>query len=85
MVSLGCARSARRAHHKNYKLKKGISRLLNTLEERLCRGRHTENKIVEDFVRAQVGVYQASARSDQNLDQGSNFSSKINVLRIASK
>jgi hypothetical protein len=26
-----------------------------------------------------------STTSDQNLDQGSNFSSKINVLRIASK
>jgi hypothetical protein len=35
------------------------------LEERLCRGRHRENKIVEDFVRAKPGGYRASARSAQ--------------------
>jgi hypothetical protein len=50
---------ARRAHQNIYRLKGGSSRLLNTLEERLCRGGTKRNKIVEDFVElCQEGIEQ---------------------------
>jgi hypothetical protein len=56
---------ARREHQRNHKLKGEASRLLNTLEERLCRGRHRENRIIEGFCRALPGGHRAGARSAQ--------------------
>jgi hypothetical protein len=57
---------ARRVHQRNHKLKGEASRLLNTLEERLCRGGHREKtKFTEDSVEALPGGHRASAKSAQ--------------------
>jgi hypothetical protein len=56
----------RRAHQKSYKLKRGASRLLNTLEEKLCR-ESIERKKFMKFCRAfQVGIKCKSAQKNSS-------------------
>jgi hypothetical protein len=58
---------ARRAHQRNHKLKGEASRLLNTLEEGLCREGNRGDIIVEDYVElCQVGIEQVQGVHKRN-------------------
>jgi hypothetical protein len=70
-------------HQRNHRLKGEASRLLNTLEVRLCRGGHRkrEDRITEDSVEALPGGHRASATSAQE-ELFVEFREKTKFLRI---